>query len=73
MKKLGIAAALLVVTVALLALPSVLREETFTLFGTLWLSVPVITALVLEFEPRSRQSAHENHDESFQGAAPRPR
>jgi len=45
-------AVLLAITVALLALPSILEQDTWTLFGTLWLTVTVITGLVLNLEAR---------------------
>jgi len=43
---------LLGVVVAVLALPSIFKDELYTVFGTLWLSVTVITGLVLELQPR---------------------
>jgi hypothetical protein len=48
-------AVLLGLVVAVLALPSIFKDEVYTLFGTLWLSVTVITGLVLELEPRGGQ------------------
>jgi hypothetical protein len=48
-------AVLLGLVVAVLALPSIFKDEVYTLFGTLWLSVTVITGLVLELEPRGEQ------------------
>jgi hypothetical protein len=44
---------LLGVIVAVLALPSIFKDEVYTVFGTLWLSVTVITGLVLELQPRA--------------------
>jgi hypothetical protein len=44
---------LLGVIVAVLALPSIFKDEVYTVFGTLWLSVTVMTGLVLELQPRA--------------------
>jgi hypothetical protein len=54
---LALTVALLALTVALLALPSIFNEQSCAVFGTLWLTVTVITGLVLEVEARPKTPA----------------
>lgn len=45
-------AVLLAFAVTVIALPSIFKDETWAVFGTLWLTVTVMTGLVLDLEAR---------------------